>query len=80
MGKSLEIRLFEIRRPPFQTLAFLTFGHILDLTLFKEGLHLNLPAAGTKEFLSGAGCTRILTLSHRSISPPLYGVFARLLR
>jgi hypothetical protein len=76
MGKSPEIPLSEIRRPPFQTLAFFTFGNILDLTLFKEGLHLNFPTARTKEFLSSAGCTRILTLSHRSISSLLYDVFA----
>lgn len=58
-------RLFKIRRTPFQSFTFLTFGNIFNLTLLKEGLHFDFPAARTKEFLSSAGCTGIFTgLSH----------------
>jgi hypothetical protein len=67
--KFWESRLFEIRRPPFKALAFLTFRHILDLAVLKNGLHLDLSAAGTEEFLGCAGGTRVFTGYSHNFSP-----------
>jgi hypothetical protein len=53
--------LLKIRRTAFGTLALFTFSDILELTAFKQGLHFDFPAAGTKEFLGSAGCTGVFT-------------------
>jgi hypothetical protein len=45
--------LFKIRRTPLKPFAFITFGYILDFPVFKQSLHLDFAAAGTKEFLGG---------------------------
>jgi hypothetical protein len=47
----------KVRRTTFRALAFIAFGYILDLSVFKKSLHLDFSAAGTKEFLGGAGST-----------------------
>jgi hypothetical protein len=67
--KFWEKLLFEVRRPPFQALAFFTFRGVFDLAVFKNGLHFNLPAAGTEEFLGCAGSTRVFTGLSHSFSP-----------
>jgi hypothetical protein len=57
--------LLKIRRTPFGPLAFFAFRDVLELAAFKKGLHFNLSAAGTEEFLGGAGSTGVFTgLSH----------------
>jgi hypothetical protein len=64
--------LFKIRRSAFHPFAFAAFGNVLYLAVFKKGLHLDLAAAGTKEFLRGAGRTRVFTgLGHFPVSLPL---------
>jgi hypothetical protein len=55
----------KIRRTAFGPLAFFTFRKVLELAVFKQGLHFNLAPAGTEEFLGGAGRTGVFTgLSH----------------
>jgi hypothetical protein len=56
---------FKIRRTPFGTLAFLTFGDIFDLAVLEQGLHLDFAPTGTEKFLGRAGGTGVLAgLSH----------------
>jgi hypothetical protein len=57
--------LFKIRRPPFDPFAFITFGLVFNLAVFKNCLHFDFAPAGTQEFLGCRACTRVLTgLSH----------------
>jgi hypothetical protein len=46
---------FKIRRAPFNPFAFFAFSLILNLAVFKNGLHLDFAPAGTEKFLRGAG-------------------------
>jgi hypothetical protein len=67
--KFWESLLFEVRRPPFKALAFLTFRHGFDLAVLKNGLYLDLATAGTEEFLGCAGGPRVFTGYSHSFSP-----------
>lgn len=57
--------LAEIAWPAFSSFALFAFSHILDATVFEEGLHLDFAAAGAIKVMCRAGCTRVLAyLSH----------------
>jgi hypothetical protein len=54
-------KLFKIRRPPFDPLAFFALRLVLYLAVFKDGLHFNFAPAGTEKFLGGTSGTGVFT-------------------
>ncbi len=50
---------FEIAGTSLNPLALLAFRDILDLTVFKYGLHFNFTAAGAIEMMRRRRCTRV---------------------
>lgn len=49
----------EIAGLALNSLALFAFGHVLDLAVFKNGLHFNFAAAGAVEALGAAGGSRV---------------------